>query len=381
MNLPNETTIWLAAGGTGGHISPAIAVSESFLEIQEISLVFISLYKNQNYADIQQMENLSQKTNNIKTFFYNAPLLPSNIKTAVFFFPKLFWAFLRLFSLYFNNKPQAILTFGGYPVFPALIFALVFRVPFFLAEQNAMPGMITRNFAKFSKKVFLSLPASIPLANSEVTGNPIRKKIYQNFLNSNGKRLSTTKYKHEKKRLLFVGGSQGAKDLNQLYLCALEDSFFENFQIEISTGASMHQELAQKAKHYQREDLVVPFIQDMHRALQQADVVISRSGSGMVFEISAAGKPAVYFPFAFAADDHQAANAQQLQKWQVAEVIDIRPFDAPKALLQLKQVLTSTIFFDKVHAIYKKDTLPIYFDGHSRIVKHVLQYLDKEHKK
>lgn len=381
MKLPNKQIIWLVAGGTGGHISPAIAVSESFLTMPKTSVVFISLYKNQNYADIQNLKEQTNEKNNLQTFFYNAPVLPKNIKTALLFLPKLCWALLRLFLLYLKNKPLAVLTFGGYPVFPALVFAIAFRIPLFFAEQNAMPGMITRRFAKFAKKTFLALPTTIFLPKQIITGNPIRQKIYQRFFDANGKRLSNNKSKNKIKQLLFVGGSQGAKDLNHLYLTAIEDSFFENFQIEISTGKTMYEELVQKAKQQKRNDTIVPFIRDMHRALHQADAVISRSGSGMVFEISAAGKPAIYFPFAFATDNHQAANAQQLEKWQIAQVVDIRPFATKKALLQLKKILASDIFFDKAEDIYKKDTLPIYFDGHRRIVEHVLQYLKEKDKR
>lgn len=366
--------IWISAGGTGGHISPAIAVAENFLQTHNNgSLAFVTLKKNKLYPDIQALSQDKRVT----SLYYSAPHFPTNIKTALFFFPKLFASFTKLLFLFLQKKPMALVAFGGYPVFPALIFVLVLRVPFYLCEQNAMPGMVTRRFAKYAKKVFLSLPCSISLPNTKLCGNPLRQNIRDSFFDEKNiplyRSVSLPVQKKEKKHILFVGGSQGAKDLNELYLALIADDFFSKYSVEISSGNSMYKEMSAAAQaHNRKNDKVKSFIGDIHRALKQADIIISRSGSGMVFEICASGKPAIYVPFPFAADNHQAANAEQLQKLQLAKVIDIRPFEKQSALAQLKTILADTKFFDNVSQLYKKDKLPLLFDAHQTIVEEIM---------
>lgn len=365
----NELSIWLCAGGTGGHISPAIAVAESFLDFSKnISIDFFSLPHNSAYPDIVAL----QKEERVKTYFYSAPRFPFGFKTSLLFLPKFFFAFYLLWRQYRKESakpPAAFVAFGGYPVFPFLVFALIFGIPFYLCEQNAMPGKVTRLFARYAKRVFLSLPTQKEIPHAVLSGNPLRKKIREQFAIYN--RQKTQIPKQQPQKILMVGGSQGARDLNRLYLAMINDPYFQEYQMEISVGQNMLSELQTAAAAHKRRDRVVLFITDMQRALLEADIIISRAGSGLLFEICAAGKGSVLVPFPFATDDHQAANACELQKLKLAKVLDVRPFVADQALAQLKTMLQDKDFWQKVALRYQKEA-PLLLNAHLRIVENII---------
>ena len=351
--------IWIFAGGTGGHISPGISLAETFNEEKyNCNVIFFTLEKDINYPDFKKI----QAETNVKVMSYTSSKIPSN-PIAVFKFIKNYKIANDILSNVAQNYyPNAIIGMGGYPVFNGLLWAIFNKVPIFLCEQNSVVGRITKLFTKRAKYVFLSFPIKHKKQNHIFSGNPIRKSL--RFTAKDIKPSSTLR------EILIIGGSQGANDLNDLYLYLIQDDFFNKFNITISTGKNRFEEVNMAKRN---NDKVMPFIEDMRTALLKSDLIISRSGSGLVFEILSAKKPAIFVPFAYAIYNHQKENAQYLQQNDLAEIIDIRPFHKEKATNIIKDLITNE-HIKMIQNNILKHTIPL--DAHIQIVENILNNIE-----
>ncbi len=332
-----SSTLLIAAGGTGGHITPGVSIAEAWVEGGG-SVLFATLKKNLEYPDIVNLARLE----GVSVVATDAPKLT--------FHPIRFFSFLRdslrayrliRFAAH-EEKVTAVLGMGGFSSFPAVLYSIFNRVPLFLCEQNARWGLVTRAMRFFARRIFLSFP---PITTTKekfiVTGNPLRAIFAQatpkptpkpNKKSSRGKRTNPTR----KKTIFFVGGSQGAKDINRLYEALIHTPDAKKYSIILSTGPQQFEEILRVAR---KTDDVRKFVSDMPQTLLAADLVVARAGSGTLFEILWSGKPALLLPYPFAADDHQRANAEAYSKMADATVCDVRPFNAEKALAMLLSVL------------------------------------------
>ncbi|MDH5721239.1 MAG: glycosyltransferase [Spirochaetia bacterium] len=331
-NKKSEKTIWIAAGGTGGHISPAVSLSEKFIS-KDWQVIFFTLQKDLDYPDIRDLNNNKK----IEFVAYPAPKLPKGIKSLIMFIKKMISCQRILNQWKTLYPPRFVLGLGGYPSFPLLFWAKRKKLPYFLAEQNAVYGRITKLMKKGAKLLFLSFPKENLQVNEIVTGNPIRK-IFKKY-----KIKKASPKKSDIKKILMIGGSQGAKDMNRLFLEIIKDPFFDKFLITISTG---QKEYSQLAKYSSKNRIIFDFIVDMPNELQKNNLIISRAGSGSVFEILWAKKPAVFLPYPFAVYNHQKENALAIKKEGLAECIDLHPFDSIYAKEQIKTLIESKKLFD-----------------------------------
>lgn len=312
-------TLLIAAGGTGGHITPGISVAEAWLA-EGGSIILATLMKNIDYPDIIRLA----RNEKVTIVAYDAPRLTKN--------PLKLFSFLRRFLSAYRLVKQAataehasaVLGMGGYSSFPSVFFAVFNRKPLFLCEQNAHWGIVTRIGKFFARAVFLSFPPKKTLPGKfKLTGNPIRAMF-------KGTALKTMRVKTAgKKNILFIGGSQGATDINALYLAFAGHAAAAKFNCTVAAGASAAADIKARAR---KSDTVIPFIEDMPGALAAADFVVARCGSGTLFELLWAGKPAFLIPYPFAAADHQRANADALEKAMPCTIFDQRPFNSGTAL-------------------------------------------------
>lgn len=352
--------IWIAAGGTGGHIAPCAAMIENIPKNYHFTC--FTLKKNLNYPDIQNM-----KKENVK--IYPASKIPRSFFSFFSFLKGTFLSLKILNTQYKQNKPNAILAFGGYPVFPILLFSIWKKIPFFLFEQNSIYGMVTRLFHKRAISIFISYPKESINANEKLTGNPIREKIRNKI---SGKNIAWPP-----KKILITGGSQGAKDLNDLFILMTKDSFFDPFQITIATGSTHYEKIIPYKK---ANTEIFPFIHNIHEYLNQCDLILCRSGSGTVFETAMAQKPAIFFPYPFATDNHQVHNAMPLKEAGLAELIDERPFLPHIALEKIKPLLQKDSILSNATKNYeKKNPLPL--DAHSVTWEIIQKYLEHSDEK
>jgi len=293
-----EQRIVIMAGGTGGHIFPALAVAQ-YLQTKEWDVSWIGTKKG--------MESRVVPDNGIEIDWLSVQGIRgkglwskiSNVKLLL----KALWEAYKILR---KRKPDVVLGMGGYVAGPGGMMASLMGIPLVIHEQNRIPGTTNRLLVKKADRVLEAFPHSFPAtAKALFTGNPLRT----HFLDFPEKEF-WTKNSERPLRLLVVGGSQGAKVLNDTVPAAV--AHIENIEIKHQTGAASLELVTKKYVELNIEAEVVEFIQDIASAYQWADIVICRAGAMTVSEVAAAGIPAIFVPLPHAIDDHQTANARYL---------------------------------------------------------------------
>lgn len=312
----HERTIIIAAGGTGGHITPGVSIAEAWLASGG-RVILATLAKNVQYPDIISLA----RNEAVSIVAYDAPRLPRN-PLKIMAFIKHFRSSYRLIrSVAIEQDAATVVGMGGYSSFPPVLYAVLNGKQLYLCEQNAVWGLVTRFMRFFAKAIFLSFAPQKPVAAKYVTtGNPLRSMF--------GARPRARRSPGPKGRIFFVGGSQGATDINALYSTFVKTTAAKNFVCTVSAGEKGFAELTKDAR---KIDTILPFVQDMPQRLGKADFVVARCGSGTLFELIWAGRPAFLVPYPFAADNHQRANADAILSQLPAVVCDVRPFDSEHA--------------------------------------------------
>ncbi len=301
-NASDSRPILIVAGGTGGHIYPALAVADCLRE-RGISLLWLGTITGLEAKIVPQhgYQLLTIRIGGLRgkgvMRWLAAPL---SIIIAIF---------QSLFVL-IKQRPAAVLGMGGFVSGPGGIAAWLMRIPLCIHEQNAVGGTTNRILAPLARVVMQAFPDTFaPSRNAKVTGNPVRENIIE---------LATPEQRYQSRtddslRIFVVGGSLGARVLNEIVpdaLAILGDDM--NFQVRHQTG---DRHLDSTKARYQSANIVVElqaYIEDMAAAYAWADLVLCRAGAMTVTEIAAAGVAAVFVPFPYAVDDHQTANALYL---------------------------------------------------------------------
>jgi len=316
----------IMAGGTGGHVFPALAVAEALrargwdvswlgtqqgIEARLVPAAGFSLH-------VLPMVGLRGKR------LAQLLLAPWRLSLSL-------WAALAIMV---RLRPQVVLGFGGFAAGPGGLMAAALGRPLLIHEQNAVAGLTNRWLARVADQVFTAFPDSFPETVSvRQVGNPVRATITA---------LPVPEVRwHERTgplRLLILGGSLGALSLNRTVPAALAQLPADQFLVRHQSGERTH---AEAVAAYQTANIaaeVSPFIPDMAEAYAWADLVICRAGALTVAEIAAAGLPAVFVPYPHATDDHQTANAQYLVRAGAAWFIPDREL-TPERLLTVLQGL------------------------------------------
>ena len=288
-----ERRIVIMAGGTGGHVFPALAVAE-WLRAQGWQVSWLGTKSGLESRvvpargiDIDWLSVAGVRGKGSLTKLKSVFLLLAACGQA--------WKILR------QRKPDVVLGMGGFVAGPGGLMAKILGIPLVIHEQNRVPGTTNRLLSYMADQVLEAFPGSFKKeVGARWTGNPLREE----FLAAAEK---TQPQAEGKTRILVIGGSLGAKALNEVMpetAAALAD-----VQIRHQTGADMREAVKQ---HYQRLNVdaeVVAFIEDIVAAYRWADIVICRAGAMTVSEVAAAGVPAIFVPYPYAIDDHQVANA------------------------------------------------------------------------
>lgn len=310
MTLSSPKKILIMAGGTGGHVFPALAVAEE-LRSRDCDVQWLGTDRGIEARVVPERGILLNRLEitGIRGKGALALLIaPWKILLAIQAAKKI----LRQF------QPNVVLGMGGYVSGPGGIAAWLLGVPLIIHEQNARPGTTNKWLARFAKRILTAFPNVLP--NSECIGNPIRKEITE--LPQPSERLSA---RQGPLRVLVLGGSLGAKAINELLpqaIKALPSDMSVN--VRHQTGEKHIEATTDLYKKLNLGDniplSVSPFIEDMAEALGWADLVICRSGALTVSELSAVGVASILIPFPFAIDDHQTANANWLVEQSAAKL-------------------------------------------------------------
>ena len=301
--------ILIAAGGTGGHVYPALAVAD-YLREQDIKITWVGTEKGLEHRVIPaagiplEIISISGLRGKGLLNFLFVPL-------------KLVLAIAQVIKVFIKTKPDAVLGMGGFVSGPCGLAAFILRKPLYLHEQNAIPGLTNRVLRYFATTTMQAFPNSFKNKNVAVMGNPIRKDISE--LASPEERMFN---RNDSIRLLIIGGSLGAQALNENVPLALSELPSE-LQISVwhQTGKNKMEATVGKYKKLNVEAKVTEFIENMAEAYEWADLVICRAGALTISELANAGVAAILVPYPHAVDDHQTANAAYLTNVDAAILI------------------------------------------------------------
>jgi UDP-N-acetylglucosamine--N-acetylmuramyl-(pentapeptide) pyrophosphoryl-undecaprenol N-acetylglucosamine transferase len=341
--------VLIAAGGTGGHLFPGVALARE-LKKYGCELLFVGTSRGIEEETLRQ-EGFPLRTLSIRSFqrmkfilrFGKTEMnsLLFNIQSALL----LTLSFIQSLWILLRERPRVVVGMGGYLSFPVLILAWLLRKQTLISEQNLHPGLTTRVLSYFVDEIHLSFEETKMYFTRRnrvrVSGNPIRKDIAD--LKHQDKRGRSSKVK----TVLIFGGSRGARSLNRSFIESL--SFFSKSDLQASkgegillrflfqTGREEFSAVIHRLKAFQEitemdllssifktsnlEINLFPFIENMSSAYREADLIVSRAGATTCAEITSVGLPALLVPYPYATEGHQKANANFLRKMGAAEVI------------------------------------------------------------
>ena len=299
--------IIIAGGGTGGHIFPAIAIANALKQKQpNIEILFVGA---KGKMEMEKVPQAGYKIEGLDIAGYDRSSLIKNISLPY----KLVKSFLQVKTIIDDFKPAAVIGVGGYSSFPVLSYAQQKGIPTFIHESNSFAGKSNILLGKKATKVFTAVDGMekfFPAEKIIITGNPVRNSISS----INISKADAVKYfglDENKKTILAVGGSLGAKTINEAMAANLETIAAEGLQLIWQTGKTTAGVFMEKGKDY-KNVWVNDFITEMDKAYTAADLVISRAGAMAVAELCVVKKAVVFVPFPFAAEDHQTVNAKHL---------------------------------------------------------------------
>lgn len=305
-NKKKTYKIILSGGGTGGHIYPAIAIANELkLRFPDAKFLFVGA------KDRMEMEKVPQAGYKIKGLWITGIERKLTLKNLAFPFKLInsLWSARQIVNKF---KPDVAIGTGGFASGPLLQIAALKGIPSLIQEQNSYPGITNKLLSKKVQKICVAyngLDRFFPKNKILKTGNPVR----QDLLDIDSKRSEAIKYfglVEGKKTLLVLGGSLGAKAINELLKRELDFLQTQQVQIIWQTGKLYYNDykINGDIKHVQ----VHQFINNMDFAYAAADIIISRAGAGSVSELCIVGKPVIFVPSPYVAEDHQTKNAKAI---------------------------------------------------------------------
>lgn len=303
--------VLIAAGGTGGHIYPGIAVANEIMRRDAESEVrFVGTARG---LETKLVPDAGYKLELIESAGIKNVGLAGTIK-GLLLIPKSFFAARSLIK---NFKPDVVVGAGGYVTGAVLLAASFLRIPTLVMESNALPGFTNRQLARFVDKAAVTFEEAAKFfpGKAVVTGNPVRREFFD---------IPPKARDNASFCLLAFGGSQGARAINQALVAALPflEAAKNRLKITHQTGELDFETVREGyEKAGWNEANVTKYIKDMNRHFAENDLIISRAGATTCAELAAAGKAAIMIPLPTAADDHQRKNAEAMQTAGAARMI------------------------------------------------------------
>lgn len=317
--------VLIMAGGTGGHVFPALACAREF-KARGFSVHWLGTPRG---IENELVPAAGLPLHQISITGLRGKGLLALLKAPV----QLVRAVLQARRIVRELQPVCVLGMGGYVSGPGGLAAWLNSTPLIIHEQNAVAGTANRSLALFAKRICEAFPNTFSSsAKLCTTGNPVREEL---FLETPREPLAG-----RKPRLLVLGGSLGAEPLNQLLPAALAQLADELRPQVFHQAGKQHADLTvQRYREAGVEAQVAPFISDMAAAYARADLVICRAGALTISELAAAGLPALLIPLPHAIDDHQTHNAAYLADAGAAVLLSQKNTDAAQLAAQLSEVL------------------------------------------
>ena len=312
--MKNKKVYFISGGGTGGHIYPAFTVVEKLLKEEDTEKIyFIGNPKNLEY-------DIAQKYDNVTFLPVSVTGMPRKLS---FSFIKwginLVISYFKALSYIKKYKPDCAFTTGGYVSAPVVLASITKNLPYMIHDCDSVPGLVSKMAAPKAKVVSVAFECSKNILKSKniiFNGNPVREAFFTVTKDDARQKLSID---NEKTVIFAMGGSQGAKTINNAMIDILETlSKNENNFIILQTGKNKMEEVMARLEEIYPEYknkpnvMVRPYFDDMVYPLKACDIVIARAGSVSLSEILECNVPSVLIPYPYAAQDHQRKNAKEM---------------------------------------------------------------------
>ena len=296
----------LSGGGTGGHIYPAIAIANELkLRFPDAEILFVGA------SNKMEMQKVPQSGYPIKGLWIAGIQRKLTFDNALFPI-KLLDSLLKSRTIIRHFKPDVVIGTGGFASGPLLRVAGIAGIPTVLQEQNSFPGITNKWLSKRASKIcvaYENLEKFFPRNKIVLTGNPVRQDL-MGFKEKRQEAIEFYKLDPEKKTVLVLGGSLGARRINQLIAKELVNFSSQNVQLIWQCGKLYYEQYSQFSNEPNVQ--ILPFIDRMDLAYAAADVIISRAGASSVSELCLVGKPTLFVPSPNVAEDHQTKNANAI---------------------------------------------------------------------
>jgi UDP-N-acetylglucosamine--N-acetylmuramyl-(pentapeptide) pyrophosphoryl-undecaprenol N-acetylglucosamine transferase len=337
-SLSRTTRIVFAGGGTGGHLFPALAIADRIRELlaDKVEIVFVGTRRGIEY---RMRDRLGYPLELINIRGLVRSLSPKNLLVPFLVIASL----LRAKAILKKYRPDIVIGTGGYVSWPVLKAAARRQITTVLQEQNSYPGMATRQLAGQAARVYLGfdeaknyLPGD---AHIVVTGNPVRSSVV-----GGNRQEAIEKFGLDpsRKTILVLGGSQGARSVNNAILKDLEaDILDDQYQLLWQTGKGDYKDVVVSLGERANNHSLFPFAHQMNLVYAAADLAVARAGAITLAELSACGVPSLVIPYPFAAGDHQRKNARAYVDRGYAESIDPDELDKESPLTRARDLFES----------------------------------------
>jgi UDP-N-acetylglucosamine--N-acetylmuramyl-(pentapeptide) pyrophosphoryl-undecaprenol N-acetylglucosamine transferase len=313
--LERKLKVIISGGGTGGHIFPALAIAGAFKKIvPDADILFVGARGK------MEMEKVPRYGYPIVGLWISG--FKRNTSLSNMLFPiKLFVSMIKALSIIFRFKPDLVIGTGGYASGPVLRAATWLKIPILIQEQNNFPGVTNRILGRKAACIctaFEGMETYFPKDKILLTGNPIREEIFQDKPDR-ATAIEACGLDIQRPIVFVVGGSQGARSINQAITANIE--FFKDHQIQLiwQTGVYYFKTAKEAVEKLNYDGIkVFDFINKINLAFEASTIVVSRAGAIAISELCRVGKPVILVPFPFAAGDHQTKNAQALKEKNAA---------------------------------------------------------------
>lgn len=312
----------ISGGGTGGHIFPAIAIANCLKkENPDAEILFIGAADK---MEMRRVPDAGYPIEGLHIYGISRDLSPKGLLKNLRLPFVVLKALRRAKSIIKEFQPDAVIGVGGFASFAALRSAISLGIPTLIQEQNSYPGVTNKKLASKVRRICVAydgLERYFPAEKIVKTGNPIREEL----LHIQKKQPSAYEFfglSPEKKTLLVLGGSLGAKTINNTMRDNLEHLKSMGIQLLWQTGEAYYKANQMELSMMQSDSVkIVPFIKNMNDAYGIADYIISRAGALAIAELSIVGTPTILVPFPYAAEDHQTKNAMALVEKGAALIV------------------------------------------------------------
>lgn len=381
----------MAGGGSGGHVTPLLAViSELKKSYPQAQIVFVGSKTGIENKLIpgQGVKTLNISSGKFRRYHRNKLLNlidPTTILKNALDFKKFISGIFDSLKILKNEKPDLLFLKGGYVSLPLGIACRIKGYPYFIHESDVIPGLANRMLLKGAKKIFVSYPEeNFPSFDKEkliYSGNPIRSDIIEGQAN---RALETFGFKKDLETILILGGSQGAHRINEIFSEKL-DKYLDKYQVIHISGDYDFDWLEYKSKkinNKERYKLVAFLTSELKDAYKLADLVITRAGNNVLTEIAALKKAALVIPLESSANDHQLANAKAYSREGAVYVMLQSHLTPEKLYDQVNRLMEDQeelgFMREKIHKFYKSDAAEIIANNLINFYKELMREKGRE---